>query len=201
MEFSKDIIRYKKYLINKPGVYSIINTVTGDMYIGSSINLYKRLCDHMYVSFKKKHCNRIFSNAFNKYGYENFKVKILKFCISNDKYCLMNNEQYYIERLNPKYNIQKEAYRNSSYRHTDEAKEKIRLSGIGRVTNNKRCIQLDKDFNLIDVYDSCTSAHLKTGINLANIIEVCHYWENGFNILNRKTAGGFIWKFTKLKRK
>lgn len=77
-----------------------------------------------------------------KYGYISFSLEILEYC--NEK-IVLKREQYYLDLLNPDYNILKIA--NSrfgsklsdetkakirSYRHTPEAIAKIKLKGIGK---------------------------------------------------------------------
>ena len=52
----------------KCGIYKIINTKTGDCYVGSSLHIYYRLRRHLADLRKKQHANPILTNAFNKYG-------------------------------------------------------------------------------------------------------------------------------------
>lgn len=185
---------YKKYLINKIGVYCLLNNITGDCYVGSSINLYNRLRQHKNSLYKSCHENQILNRSVSKYGIDNFSFKILKYIFIIDKEILSKKEQYYIDILNPKYNILKDAYRNSSYKHTKEAKEKIRISGIGRITNNVSIIQYDKNNNIIKEWNSIISASKELHINKANIGITCKFYTNIYTI-KRPTAGGFIWKY------
>jgi len=188
------INKYKKYLINKIGVYCILNNINGDCYIGSSINLYKRLNQHKNALCKGYHENQILLRSISKYGIDNFSFKILNYIFIIDKELLSTKEQYYIDTLNPKYNILREAYRNSSYKHTDEAKEKIRRSGIGRITNNVSIIQYDIYHNIIKEWSSILSASKELHINKSNIGVTCKFYTNYYTI-KRPTAGGFIWKY------
>jgi group I intron endonuclease len=81
MEFNKkDIL---KSLKNKSGVYLIINNITGDKYVGSSIILNRRIASHIYhggKSLNLKSTNLIIYKAMRKYKLENFSLAILEFC-------------------------------------------------------------------------------------------------------------------------
>lgn len=195
MKLFDNLSKFKKYLENKPGVYCIKNIINSDMYIGSSKNIYERFQEHKRGMIKNNHPNIIIRHSVKKYNYVNFEFLVLKFSITTNKDILMQLEQDYIDKYKPKYNILKEAYRNSTYKHSKEAIEKIRLSGIGRITNNKICLQFDRSGVFLNEFKSCAYATKVTGINHANIIEVCHYWTYGHNKTNRKTAGGYIWKY------
>ena len=186
MIWLKDIYKLRKYIINKPGIYCIKNNKSGKIYVGSSINLYYRIKDHKVRLLENKHSNDHLQKSFNNSGIEYFTIKILKFTILPEKNILEKYEQYYIDLLNPEYNILKEAYKNSSYKHTPEVIEKIRKSGIGRKTNNKRILQFINN-TILNEYDSITQASILNNINKGNIGEVCRF--------KRQTAGGFVWRF------
>ena len=56
------------------GIYRILNTINNKFYIGSSVNLRKRLYEHRRLLRLGKHENYHLQNAFTKYGEENFQV-------------------------------------------------------------------------------------------------------------------------------
>jgi group I intron endonuclease len=58
--------------------------------------------------------------AILKYGHENFIFKILEYCPIKD---LMVREQYYLDTLEPEYNILKFARSSRGYLHTEATKE------------------------------------------------------------------------------
>ena len=60
--------------------------------------------------------------ALLKHGYSNFSFHIVEYCES-DK-CLQR-EQYYIDPLNPKYEILRTAGSSLGYKHSEEAIAKI----------------------------------------------------------------------------
>ena len=61
----KDSINsYKELLKNKGGIYSFVNTLNGNKYIGSEKVLYLRLNEHL----NNKKSNIALQKAFEKYG-------------------------------------------------------------------------------------------------------------------------------------
>uniref|UniRef100_UPI0030DE7B90 hypothetical protein n=1 Tax=Daedaleopsis nitida TaxID=1140402 RepID=UPI0030DE7B90 len=65
----------RKELKNKAGVYGIINTKSSKQYIGSSLNLYSRLMDHI----KGRDSNLILQRSIRKDGLKNFKIVVYSF--------------------------------------------------------------------------------------------------------------------------
>lgn len=116
----------------KTGIYMWTNTITGDKYIGSAINLSRRLNNYLSTNFLNKELKKgksaIYS-AILKYGYSNFKLDILEHCQSID---LIKREQFYFDKLNPEYNILKIAGSSMGYKHSEATKEILREKGIGR---------------------------------------------------------------------
>ena len=59
------------------GIYTITNKVTGKLYIGESLDIYRRWHDeHIHQLRKNRHYNKELQNDFNKYGEENFSFDI-----------------------------------------------------------------------------------------------------------------------------
>jgi hypothetical protein len=81
-----------KELRNKSGVYMLINNKTVDFYIGSSLNLTKRMVSYYYYTNSDKLSRIVIIRAMKKYGLENFSLGILEFCKKDPKICL-NLEQ------------------------------------------------------------------------------------------------------------
>lgn len=85
------------------GIYKITNIVNNKFYIGSTTNLYRRICEHRLALSKNKHSNQHLQNAYNKYGIENFKVFVLESNV--DLLILRSKEGEYLQQLKPEYNI------------------------------------------------------------------------------------------------
>ena len=62
------------------GVYTLINKVTGSVYVGSTVNLRKRRIKHFTELRKKKHANLHLQRSFDKYGEMVFVFTVIKLC-------------------------------------------------------------------------------------------------------------------------
>lgn len=112
-------------IMNKVGIYQIVNRVNQKKYIGSSIRLQGRKKRH----FSELNCNihhsQALQRAYNKYGKDNFDFLILEYCNSEN---LLEREQYYINNLKPEYNICKIAGNCLGVKQSEETIEKRKLS-------------------------------------------------------------------------
>lgn len=73
------------------GIYLITNKITGQQYIGQSVDCFRRYTEH---------CNRnklLIDKIIKKFGRENFSFKIIKRC---PKCYLDIFETYYIKKYN-----------------------------------------------------------------------------------------------------
>lgn len=70
------------------GIYKITNKINGKIYIGQSIDIYKR-----WAKEKKGYVNDYLKNAFLRYGLENFTFEIIEECSIEE---LDEKEIYYI---------------------------------------------------------------------------------------------------------
>jgi group I intron endonuclease len=105
--------------IKKSGIYKILNTQTGEYYIGSSVNLYSRIFQHYNKLRKKTHGNNRLQRSYNKYGEESFKVIILSY---EDPKNVRKIEYDLIEKEKPAYNLIN-AY--SEYYFDEEVRKKM----------------------------------------------------------------------------
>lgn len=113
---------------SKSGVYCWVNKVNGYKYIGSSNNLYRRLLQYFNTEYLLKHDNMVICRALLKHGYSNFDLDILEYCDSKD---LLKREQYYIDLMNPEYNILKKAGSLLGFKHREETIAKMSISKAG----------------------------------------------------------------------
>lgn len=72
------------------GIYCWTNKETGDTYVGSGLDLAKRLGSY-YQSSELNRNPRHINRALLKYGHDKFKLEILEYC---DKDKLIEREQY-----------------------------------------------------------------------------------------------------------
>ena len=82
-------------------VYKIVNTVTGDFYVGSSKDVKDRWVNHKCPSMCKKHPNNKMYQDMQKYGVDKFRLQILAPVMEEH---LKQVEQEFIEMLKPTYN-------------------------------------------------------------------------------------------------
>ena len=86
----------------EPGVYRIINLITGKSYIGESVEPYRRNCTHMWIRKKKiNDTNEWLQEDLKKYGRKTFVFGIIEHCAKEE---LEAREQFWINELNPEYN-------------------------------------------------------------------------------------------------
>lgn len=122
----KAILKYNAGMV---GIYMLTNKLTGDIYVGQSVDLRKRFLNYFNLSYLSRRNELIISRALIKYGYSNFSVTILEYC---DKCELDVREQHYFYTLNPQYNIQKVAGGSSKgLILSEETKNKISRPSFG----------------------------------------------------------------------
>lgn len=121
----KEIIKLIKNCI---GVYIWTNKLNNHQYVGSSKILHTRISAYFMPSIISKQ-SRYIERAFHRYKIINFTLTVytLNLGINND-ISHINLEQYFITKLNPKYNILKIAGSTPNYIRTDNHKENLRLA-------------------------------------------------------------------------
>jgi group I intron endonuclease len=108
-----------------PGIYKIQNVITKDFYIGSSMNVYKRMYQHQTLLRNNKHHSPHLQHAWNKYGIDNFEYIVLEYVNVNNQEDLFEIEQRYLNELCPKYNASKDARSSLSTKYTTRSKSHI----------------------------------------------------------------------------
>lgn len=78
--------------------------MNGKIYIGSSCNIQNRFSIHYRQLCIGNHDNPKLQLSWNKYGANNFSFSTIEICRPEDR---LDREQYYINTLNPEYNIAK----------------------------------------------------------------------------------------------
>ena len=84
------------------GIYMIKNVVTGDFYIGQSVELIKREQTHFWKLRTGKHYNPHMQSAYNKYGWAAFSFSVILYC---EEFEMIRYEQALVDKLKPQYNI------------------------------------------------------------------------------------------------
>jgi len=115
----------------KSGVYRWTNLTNGKTYIGSSINLEKRLKGYFSIYYLEsviKKGRSLVNSAILKDGYSKFTLEILEYCEPSET---LSREQYYLDLLKPEYNILFTAGSPFGFKHTEETKNRMSVAKIG----------------------------------------------------------------------
>jgi len=155
----------KRY--NQSGIY--LMQIGARMYVGSSVEIGKRLLTHRSRLKNNKHENCIMINCFNKYGEEQCYFKILEHC---DEKVLCEREKFYIGVLKPELNVELDPVKqDSDYK-------------------SKKVYQYTMTGKFIQEHDGCASA--ERSLNRSNSkISQCAMGK-------RKSAYDFLWSYTKV---
>lgn len=112
----------------QPGIY-LIEHISGNCYIGSSVDLSKRWSQHRRELRQGIHGNSHLQNAWAKYGEEAFVFSVLEHC---EREMLLIREQEYLDEIKPHYNIGLIAgAAGTGRKHTLKTREKMSLSHTG----------------------------------------------------------------------
>lgn len=119
------------YKTDSCGLYKIVNSATGQCYVGQSQRVKKRLKEHFRLLRLNKHTNPHLQNAYNKYGASSFYGKVEVECANLDE--LDNLEELFLQGKawfdEPAvYNIADFAKAPMRGRgHSEQVRERIRL--------------------------------------------------------------------------
>lgn len=111
------------------GIYIIRNMVNGHCYVGSAVNVYNRLIQHVTLLNQSKHHSQYLQRAWDKYGRDAFNFKPLLYCESFE---LLKYEQFFIDKFHPEYNINKMAGSSLGMKASEETKKKQSVLRRGR---------------------------------------------------------------------
>ena len=110
-------------------IYAIVNTITGNQYIGSSKNSYVRRKAHFNLLRRGAHHSFILQRAFDKHGEDKFKfIVIEKVEPSID---LIKREQWWLDNANCAYNLTKQALPGKERVITEETRARMRAAKLG----------------------------------------------------------------------
>ncbi len=106
------------------GIYQLKNTINGYTYIGQAQNILSRFNEHRrnrngHLLYRDCHLYR----AIKKYGWNKFEISVLERV--DDVSLLNEREIFWINELNPAYNMKEGGDCARGWHHTDEAKRKM----------------------------------------------------------------------------
>ena len=114
------------------GVYQILNLNNMKSYVGSSASsrgLEYRKTEHFRTLRQKTHRNIHLQRAYNKHGEESFLLFPLEFCLPEK--CI-EREQFWMDLLQPEYNISPTAGSTLGRKFTNKTKIKMQKSANKR---------------------------------------------------------------------
>lgn len=123
------------------GIYQIVNSINGKVYVGSTIQLAVRWASHRTELCKGTHRNEHLQHAWNKYGEDAFGFSVIE--LIEDRAQLLIREQLYLDALlalGCGYNISPTAGSTLGRQHKEETKRKIseKTTGHKMSEENKR---------------------------------------------------------------
>lgn len=128
--------------MSSSGIYKIQSLIKPErIYIGSAQNFKHRWNNHLKRLRNGNHHSTILQNHFNKYGESDLIFIIIEPCLTE---FLIIREQYYLDALNPFFNICKIAGNTKGIKLSEETKRKMSASRMGHYGWNKGKIGLCK---------------------------------------------------------
>ncbi len=126
---------------SKSGIYKITNIVNNKIYIGSATNINSRWSSHRRYLKLGKHHNIHLQRSYIKYGLENFTFEIIEECLVE---LLIEKEQFYLDHLNPEYNINPIANSQRGRVVSEETRKKMSIAQIGRKHSEETKYKISK---------------------------------------------------------
>lgn len=117
-----------KHLSKSSGIYQIKNLTNNKIYIGSAVNIQRRIYEHQLYLKKGLHHNQHLQRSVNKYGIDNFEASILLLAPKNQLLAEETNKIYELKSnlLHTGYNMENCGATWLGRTHTPETKEKLR---------------------------------------------------------------------------
>jgi group I intron endonuclease len=120
-------MKYIQEIAGKSGIYIIENEIDERIYVGSAVSFRHRCAVHKRFITQGKHGNPKLTNFANKYGIDKLIFRPILACKKNE---LLAKEQEYLDTLQPfderGFNILRIAGAPTGYKHTEEAKKKMK---------------------------------------------------------------------------
>jgi hypothetical protein len=173
----------KNKIPKKPGIYLIYNAETNKCYVGSSIDLWRRLLDKHLPSLRNNtHINEHLQSSWNKYGSKSFLYIIVEtFDKDTD---IKEREQFYMNKI---LLADKFIYEGNNF-IVKNGYNKRPVSEYNRdfaKLISKKILQYKITGEFVREWDSIIEA--KETLNVRGISRVCKG--------HKFSAGGFIWRY------
>ncbi len=124
------------------GIYKIQSLInTKRIYIGSAIDLKTRWRLHLNKLNNNDHHSIKLQNHYNKYGKDDLIFIIVELCFPE---FLIIREQYYLDQLNPYFNICKKADSKLGIKLSEESCKNMSIAKKGHLTSKETRIKISK---------------------------------------------------------
>lgn len=208
----KNKLEILEFVKGKSGIYMWTNKLNNKKYIGSSVNLRRRVLEYYNVNRLLNEKSMTINVALLKYGYHNFSFTVLEFCSLDS---LMSKEKYYFEVYNPEYNVLNtpgSPSRGSGWKHSEAAKENMRaaakllkispdyLSNKSKVNPKSIKVEVtDLDTNTVTIYHAIRAAARALDIDKRYIEYYLHLNQDNpvlgrytFKLLDHRDPSGIV---------
>lgn len=180
---------------NESGVYCVLIPDSQKIYVGSSIHVRDRLSTHKSNLKRGKHDNKHLQRSYNKHG--NAFFFILEYCNN-----LQSREQFWIDLLQPEFNMRIVSESNAGMRWGRKDRRKFSTKEDFRAwqkdfldsLKEKRKQSLGREVvrmsgNIIELYDSIKDAAKAKNVSRETIIN----WIRGASLENH--SEDIVWCF------
>lgn len=150
-------------------IYAIVNNVTRDMYVGSSVGVNRRWSAHRNLLTKKCHYNSRLQRAYDKYGSSSFDWEIIQFV--DDKSQLITREQFWMNFFAPVYNVRPVANSPLGTKASDETRAKMSVSAKKRGFSDEHKQNISKAKRGVSVMSEAQKKHLSE-VNKGKVLSV-----------------------------
>lgn len=157
-------------LKRKIGIYKLM--IANHVYVGSSVNLYKRLLVHANELQKCEHDNSHLQRCVNKYGFENLSYKVLAIIPEENKDLLLSLEKFFID-----------------WEHADLNFKMDPRTERDCITTVVPVYQFNAFGELIRQWNSISAAAREYNIDVSNIVVCCK------NPARQQFAAGYLWSY------
>ena len=125
----------------EPGIYALFQRSTLRTYVGSAINLRRRMQVHKRLLKNGKHYNKFLQRTWTKYGEKDFSFLILENC---ERDLLIEREQWFLDGLKPEFNSCPIAGSTEGRVHSLETREKISRSLTGGTRSDETKVRMSR---------------------------------------------------------
>ena len=167
------------------GIYKIVNLVNGKVYIGQSVDIYRRWAQHKKIGRNlsedkySKDYDKVLYRAMRKYGVDSFEFSIVEKC---DESALYEREQYWIKFYGST------TIEDKGYNLNDGG------AGGGGFAQMRAAYQYDLDGNFIAEYRSIKDATNAMGLKSDN-----NAIQNVIGVAGR-TSCGYQWRYERFDK-